>query len=114
MIDTPYKIEEKGLTIEANWRDKVIPCKEFKFTIDGKVAVVDYDFLYQLLVIFSQEKDMDKLVRKTEEEIVSTRRQLTIKATKDVKKGEMLTMSVDFPVPKSILDRIDKFSLNNK
>lgn len=113
MITEPFKIEENGLTIEANWRDKVKPCKKFKFTIDSKCTIIDYDFLYQLLVIFSQDKELDKLVRKTDEEIVSTRRQLKIKANKDIKKGEMITVSVDFPVPKSTFDKIKKFSLKN-
>jgi len=114
MIDDKYKIEENGLKIEANWRDKVKPCKEFKFTIGKEIAVIDYDFLYQLLVIFSQEEDLDKLVRKTEEEYVDTRRQLTIKATKDIKKGEMITLSVDFPVPKKTFNDIEKFNIKPK
>ena len=111
MLKDKFKIEENGLTIEANWRDKVKPCKEFKFTIGKEITTVDYDFLYQLLVIFSQEDDLDKLVRKIEEEYVSTRRQLTIKAKEDVKKGEMFKVFVDFPVPKSTLDNVKKFSI---
>jgi len=108
-----FKIEENGLTIEANYDEDSKGCKLFRFTIDKKRCIINREFIYQLLVLMGTDEDIEKLTETNYEQITSTRRKLSLRAKKDIKEGEMIEVMIDFPVPTSTLEKIDKFSLKN-
>jgi len=106
MLDKPVQLEQNGLKIEANWNEKVKPGKNFRFTIDGKSAIIDKDTLYSLLMVFGDEREQEKLIPVSTSKVRMLRKRVKIKALKDVKMGEIITFMHEYPVASEIYDKI--------
>lgn len=103
-----YKLlgEVEGFTI-MGYDDN----KHLQFTKDGMTMEFPRDLLYQVIMLYGLPKQQEDLMVVSDKKMRTVRRQLNIKAKKDIKEGEMITVEVDFPVEESVADRIDTFKI---
>jgi hypothetical protein len=85
--------------------------KHFQFTKDGVTMELPRDLLYQMIVLYGLPKQKEDMVVVSDKKMRTVRRQLNIKAKKDIKEGEMITVEIDFPVEESVADKIDTFKV---
>lgn len=104
MIRDKVQFNHNGLKIQANYSKNVIPCKKIKFTIKGQSAVISRDDLYALLMLFGDDKQQEFLIPIKEQEMEEVSRMITIKAKKDVKKGDEIRIVYTYLVPKKMGD----------
>lgn len=95
-----------NMTIEANWNSTVTPGKAFKVTIDGKEAIMERDDLYSLMMIFGDEEQQTDLIPVTKSQVRAITRLLTIKAQKDIRKGEPIKFYYEYFVPEGIYESL--------
>jgi hypothetical protein len=103
-----YKLlsEVDGFTIMGSEGNK-----HFQFSKDGMTMEFPRDLLYQVMMLFGLPKQQEDLVVISNHKMRTVRRQLNIKAKKDIKEGEMITVEIDFPVEESIADKITSFKI---
>jgi len=111
MWDKKFKITENGLTIEANYSKDSIKSKSFRFRIDDKYVDISREFLYQLLILFGKEEEQELLVDVKNVKVKTVRRELKIKAKKDIKEGEDIVVYIDFPVTEEVYDKVQTFKI---
>jgi len=99
MLSEYSELSRGNLKIRANWNEAVKPAKSFEFTIDGKVAYLDRDDLYSLLMLFGNEEQQELLTPVAETRVKEITRLLKVKAKKDMKKGETLVFPYTYYIP---------------
>jgi hypothetical protein len=72
---------------------------------------LDRDFIYQVIMLYGLEKQQEDLVVVSNKKIRNVRRQLNIKAKKNIKEGENIVVEIDFPVSEDVADRIEQFKI---
>ena len=99
MLSDYCELQRGNLKIRANWNEAVTPAEKFEFTIDGKVAYLDRDDLYSLLMLFGNEEQQELLTPVAETRVKEITRLLKVKAKKDMKKGETLVFPYTYYIP---------------
>jgi len=94
------------LTVEVNWNPSVSPCQLIKFIIDGKEAIIDRAHLYQMMMIFGDTDQQEQLIPTTTTSVKPVKRMLQVKAKKDIKKGEIISVVHTVYVPMLKEDKI--------
>lgn len=105
------------LKIEANWNEDVQPAKKFKITIGDKTEILDRQDLYSLMMLFGDEDQQCDLIPVVETKVVMVKRLLKIRAKKNIKRGELINTTYEYPMAETVYDKL-KFSqdlqLSNK
>jgi len=110
MIETPTVLNVGSLVVEANWNEASTPGKAFKFTfIDDKgkhEATVTRDELYGLLFLFGDDDQQTHLIPVQSTNVRVIKRQMKIRAKTNIKKGDIITVSVDNYVPERTYEHL--------
>jgi hypothetical protein len=114
MISKYSKFNYDGITIEANYNKDVVPCKKIKITIGDKSAEVDRSDLYNLLMLFADDEEMDRCLNIKSKKMVMIKKMVKVQTIKDIKAGEDLVFPIEYPIPeedyeKYLEDNKDKF-----
>lgn len=92
-----------GVTFEVNWdptNEKTNASKVLKMTLpDGKVHYIKRDFLNAFLFVIGTEEDQRKMLP---QKIITTKwyeTVVSVKATKDIRKGEEVVFPIKISLP---------------
>lgn len=111
------KSKKNDFFAEVNWNltdQKTNDCKVVRFTFpDGKEAFVERKHLLELVFAIGRPEDQVRLIPQTEETVHWRKTVLGVKATKDIRKGEMLNFPIEisFPCPyakREFIGKIEK------
>lgn len=105
MIKDNLTFELGKLKVEVNWSPEVIPCQKIKITFDGKEEIVDRGDFYSMLMIFGDDKQQEDLIPVTRTEMIRVERLLHVKATKNIKRGEYITVPYRYSLSKEAYDQ---------
>ena len=105
------KFEYNGVKIEANYKPDVVPCKKIKITIDGKSAELDRSDLYNLLVLFADDEEMDKCLNIKSREMVMIKKAVMVQTREAIPAGGEVKFFIEYPLP---ADEYDKYLEDNK
>lgn len=117
MLSEPTLYKFGNLKIEANWNEEVKPGKKFKITVGDKTEIMDRKDLYSLLMLFGDEEQQGSLIPVVHSEIITAKRLLTVKAEKDIKRGELVKFMHEFPMTQEVYEEfkdIMKLQRSNK
>src|SRR3990167_7229684 len=92
MIKDNITFEVGKMSIEVNWNKEVTPCQKIRFKFGDIEEVIDHDELYSLLMLFGNDEQQEKLIPVKRTEMIRVERLLHVKATKNIKRGEMVTI----------------------
>ena len=106
MIKHKFQYRKNGLRIDFNWKDSVVPCKEVRITLNKTEVILSRAEFSTLMAVFADEQQMEDLMPTKKTKFVSVERMLKLKATKDIKKGEYLTSSYVYWLPKTEYDAL--------
>lgn len=104
-IRLPDENGKHDLFFEVNWdteNTKTNGCKVLKVTLpDGKEAFIKRDYFHAFLFAISREEEQRKMIPQILTKVHSKETMFGVKATKDIRKGEMINFSakVDFECP---------------
>lgn len=88
---------------EVNWNLKdeaTNKCQVIKFTLpDGSETFIDPKHLLELLFAIGREEDQVKMIPQKEERVHWHETVLSVKALKDIRKGESLTFPIKVSMP---------------
>ncbi len=100
MLDTA---KQNNFFIEANWRPEDEATNEgkiLKFTFpDGKVSYIKRDDLNQILFAIGTPADQRKMIPQTLTKVKWYETVLSVKANKDIRKGEQITFPIKLTMP---------------
>ncbi|MBT9169542.1 MAG: hypothetical protein DDT19_02903 [Syntrophomonadaceae bacterium] len=94
------------IKIEANWNAAVTPGKAFKITVGKEEAILERDDLYALMMLFGDEEQQSDLIPVKQQEVRSIRRLITVRAQKDIKKGETIRFAYEYFVPGRVYESL--------
>lgn len=99
-----------GLYIEVNWKEddkKTNECKVLKLTFpDGKEAFMKREHLLSVLFAISKEEDQRKMIPQTVKKVRWYETVVSVKAKKDIHKGENITFPIKLTLPAEKTERI--------
>jgi hypothetical protein len=98
MIKKYSKFDYNGLEIEANYSDEVIPCKKIKFTIGDKSAEIDRSDLYNLLVLFADDEEMDKCLNIKSRKVVMIKKMVKVQTKEAIPAGGDIVFPIEYPI----------------
>ena len=85
------------------------PKKEyFKVKIGNEEASVKRTDLWMMVFMTNAGKRQDDLLEVNQKEMMTFVRQHQVKATKDIKEGEMITVNCNVNVPQTVVDSVLK------
>ena len=88
---------------EVNWNPKdkdSNECKLIKFTFpDGKISVIRRDVLNSVLFAIGTEEDQRKMIPQKLTEVRWYESVLSVRAKKDIQKGELVTFPIKLSIP---------------
>jgi hypothetical protein len=113
MISQYTCFDHGGIKIEANWNEAVSPGEVFRFTIDGKEALLDRAHLYQLLFLFGDDEQKEEMIPVKENRVKEITRLLKVKAKRDVKRGEIIAVPYTTFIPLGIYEKLRLTPLDN-
>jgi len=93
---------KNNLVIEVNYKDtpEVNECKMLRLTYpDGKQAYIKREHFMTFLFAIGKAEEQRKMIPKKLTTIRKYQTMLGITATKDIKKGEKINVTVDIPLP---------------
>ncbi len=96
------------LKLEVNWAPEVIPCKKIKLITPAGEGELDRNELMGIIMLFGDDAQQETLVQVTKKEMVLIERMLHIKATKDLKQGELITVPYRYSIEKGTYDELIK------
>ncbi len=82
--------------------------KEFKVTVGDEVRYIRFQDLWMMIYMVSDQKNKDDLIPVLKNEIMVFARKHTIKATKDIKAGEIINCHCEVNVPKIVVESLLK------
>jgi len=112
MEDFKQLAEIDGIMIEGKLSKADDTNSRFRFTSGGVSMELTRDLLYQVIMLYGLPKQKEDMVVISNKKMRTVRRQLNIKAKKDIKEGEIITVEIDFPVEESIADKIESFKVS--
>lgn len=88
----------KDVIFEVNWNKMVRRRGFIKISIDGKTAVVEREQLWTILFMLGSADEQEKLVSPFMKQTVVSKyyKVIGVTATKDIRKGEMLNVPLEF------------------
>lgn len=103
-VFTPTVKGGKPVAFEVNWNEKDAASNNsqvIKVSIDDKQAYISRDDLLQFVFAIGKADDQIKLIPQTLTKVHAKKTVFTIKATKDIRKGEdvVFAAEVDFECP---------------
>ena len=111
MISKYSKFEWDGIKIEANYIPEVLNCKKIKFTIGDKSAEVDKSDLYNLLVLFADDEEMDKCLNVKSQKMVMIRKMVKVQTKEAIEAGGEIVFPIEYPVSE---EEYEKYMTENK
>lgn len=121
MIDTheAFKMKDisgkNDLLIEVNWNpkdEKSNGCKVLKLTYPDKTtAYIKKEYLNSVLFAIGNEEEQRKMIPQIMRRVRWYETVLSVKATKDIRKGEQITFPIKLSLPseeKEIIDSLKK------
>lgn len=96
------------LKLEVNWAPEVIPCKKIKLIHPHGEGLLDREELMGIIMLFGDDAQQETLVNVTKKEMVRIERMLHIKATKDIKQGELITVPYRYSLPRETYEELSK------
>lgn len=104
------KAKENDFFVDVNWNPKdeqTNDCKVFKFTFSGnKESFIDKKLIYEMLFACGEPKDQQKMIPQRITTVRNYETVLGIKASGDIRKGEMINVKVSIPLPAIVEDII--------
>jgi len=98
----PDQSNENNITAEVNYSEDpdVNECKIIRFTLpDGKKMYVKREHLNQILFAIGKAEDQRKMIPQKIRTVHWFETVLGVKATKDIRKGEMINFPIKASVP---------------
>lgn len=109
MISSKQEFNYNNVKFEANYSPEVKNCKVIRITIEGKSAEIDKGDLYGLLMLYADDKEMDKGLKLTTMKPIT--RMVKVKTKEAIKKGG----EVVFPITQMVTEeQADEFEKINK
>ena len=105
MIKENLTFELGKLKVEVNWSPEVVPCQKIRITFDGHEEIVERGDFYSMLMLFGDDKQQEALIPITRTEMIRVERLLHVKATKNIKKGEYITVPYRYSLSKEAYDQ---------
>jgi hypothetical protein len=96
------------LKLEVNWNEEVTPCKKIRLIHPHGEGELDRDELMGIIMLFGNDAEQESLVQVTKKEMVLIERLLHIKAKKDLKKGEIITVPYQYSIERETYDELIK------
>lgn len=90
--------------IEVNWvkEPKIQGCKILRVTFpNGEEAYVKKDHFYAILFAIGNESEQRKMIPQTVQKVKWFESVLSVKAKKDIRKGENITFPIKLSIPMS-------------
>lgn len=98
MISKYSKFEYDGVKVEANYNKDVVPCKKLKFTIGGKSAEIDRSDLYNLLILFADDEEMDKCLNVKSRKVVMIKKMVKVQTKEMIPAGGEVIFPIEYPI----------------
>jgi hypothetical protein len=98
MISKFSKFEYNGIKIEANYSPEVLNCKKIKFTIGDKSAEVDRSDLYNLLVLFGTDEEIDKCLNVKSREMIMIKKAVKVETKEAIPAGGEINFFIEYPI----------------
>jgi hypothetical protein len=98
MIQKYFKFDNKKLKIEANYKPDTVPCKKIKFSIDDKSAEIDRSDLYNLLVLFADDEEMDKCLDIKNKKMIMIKKAVKVQTKEAIPAGGEIKFFMEYPV----------------
>lgn len=106
----PDENKDSELLVDVNWNakdEKTNGCKILKFILpDGKEVMVKREYLNQVLFAIGNPEDQKKLIPQSMETVHWRETVLGVKATKDIRKGEMINFPIKISFPCTLVREI--------
>ena len=96
------------LKLEVNWNEEVTPCKKIRLIHPHGEGILDRDELMGIIMLFGNDQEQESLVTVTKKDMVLIERMLHIKAKKDLKAGDMITVPYQYSIEKTAYDELVK------
>lgn len=96
------------LKLEVNWNEEVTPCKKIRLIHPHGEGELDRDELMGIIMLFGNDAEQESLVKVTKKEMVLIERLLHIKAKKDLKAGEIITVPYQYSIERETYDELIK------
>jgi hypothetical protein len=110
MINDKTKLKVGKMEVDVNWNKEVTPCKKIRFTFklnDKKEEeVLDHSEVYSMLMLFGTPDEQVALIPSTKREMVLIERMLHVKANKDIKQGELITVPYTYSIDQETYDQM--------
>lgn len=90
---------KNNVTAEINWNEEVTPCKSVRFKLGDKVAYIDRKELNTFLFAIGTPSEQRKMVPQKTRRNRHYETVLSIKATKNILKGEHIRVPVSLSLP---------------
>jgi len=104
MLSKYSKFEWKGVKIEANYKPSVVPCKKVKITIGGKEAELNRSDLYNLLVLFGDDEEIDKCLNVKSREMIMIKKAVLVQTKEAIPAGGEIKFFIEYPINKEDYD----------
>jgi hypothetical protein len=108
MISDKATMKVGKMSVDVNWSKAVTPCKKIRFKFEDKTQIIDHDELYSMLMLFGNEDQQVALIPSKKREMVLIERMLHVKATKDIKAGEIITVPYQYSMDVETYNEIIK------
>lgn len=106
----PDENKEKNVIVEVNWNlkdEKVKGCKVLRFTFpNGDAMLVKREYLNQILFAIGNPEDQRRMIPQNMETVHWRETVLGIKATKDIRKGEMINFPIKISFPCTLVKEV--------
>ena len=96
--------------IEVNWNKEVSDCKILKITFpDRKQSIIKKEHLLAVLFAIGSESEQRRMVPQKLTQVKWYETVVSIKATKDINKGEQITFPIKITLPSTEEEVIKKY-----
>jgi len=97
----PDKKNNKGLVFEVNYStdDKVFPCKMIKWYVGDEMGFIEAKHLFEFLFTIGSRNEQRKMIPQELTRVKHYETIIGIKATKDIRKGEMINVPISITLP---------------
>lgn len=98
MISKYSKFEFGGIKMEANYKPEVLNCKKIKITIGKEIAEIDKSDLYNLLVLFADDEEIDKCLDIKSKNVIMVRKMVKVKTLEAIPAGGEVVFPIEYPI----------------
>jgi hypothetical protein len=106
MIKDKAKMKVGLFQVDVNWNKEVTPCKKIRLTFGKKTQIIDHDEFYSMMMLFGNEQEQEALIPTKKREMVLIERMLHVKASKDIKQGELITVPYTYSIDQETYDQM--------